>query len=88
MGNTAYYDKVLSLSPHGKAQQTVRCPFHEDSRRSLSINLMTGLWKCHAGCGSRRNLRIFEAKLEGVERGVNNVNGDESEWGRVSGFQE
>lgn len=27
------------------------CPFHEDRRPSLSVNLDTGWWLCRAGCG-------------------------------------
>lgn len=35
---------------------TVVCPFHEDTKPSLSINLETGLWKCHAqSCDSNDN---------------------------------
>jgi len=29
----------------------VRCPFHEDSKPSMSVNVRTGLWNCYAGCG-------------------------------------
>lgn len=28
------------------------CPLHNDRRPSFSINLETGLWICHAGCGA------------------------------------
>ncbi len=28
------------------------CPFHEDNRESFSVDLQTGLWTCHAGCGN------------------------------------
>jgi DNA primase len=33
-------------------QISARCPLHEDQRNSLSINIDSGLWYCHAGCGS------------------------------------
>lgn len=29
-------------------EMDVRCPFHEDQVNSLSVNLKTGLWYCHA----------------------------------------
>jgi AAA domain/CHC2 zinc finger len=29
----------------------VRCPFHDDKRSSLSLNIEKGVWNCHAGCG-------------------------------------
>jgi hypothetical protein len=49
----AYYTKVLNLTNVStRPQVTACCPFHGDRRKSLSVNLDTGLWKCHAGCGS------------------------------------
>lgn len=30
----------------------MQCPFHDDRRPSLSVNLDTGAWICFAGCGS------------------------------------
>lgn len=27
------------------------CPFHSDRNPSFSVNLDSGLWICHAGCG-------------------------------------
>jgi len=35
----------------GGAQRSVKCPFHEDRTASMSVNVTTGLWHCHAGCG-------------------------------------
>ena len=29
-----------------------RCPLHSDQNPSFSLNIDTGLWLCHAGCGS------------------------------------
>lgn len=41
-----------------------RCPFHEDNRASFSVNLETGLWKCHAGgCGLQGNARQFAERV-------------------------
>ena len=40
------------LKPNASGQVNTRCPFHQDKRRSLSINLEKGLWTCHAGCGA------------------------------------
>lgn len=50
--------------PNGERQ--ARCPFHDDQRASLSINLLKRVWICHAGgqCGSGKIDAIFE-KLEG-----------------------
>jgi hypothetical protein len=57
----AYFEKHFNLRG-GKAQRTVCCPFHKDRKKSLSINLDTGLWNCHAGCG-HGNLAKFRALL-------------------------
>lgn len=32
-------------------QRSAKCPFHEDSRASFSVQVTEGVWKCHAGCG-------------------------------------
>jgi len=40
----------LKINPRGEAM--TRCPLHEDKTPSLAINLETGVWFCHAGCGS------------------------------------
>jgi hypothetical protein len=60
----AYFEEVLSLRPNGKPQRKARCPFHEDRRPSLSVNLDTGLWTCFAdsGCGNG-NRKEFERRL-------------------------
>ena len=57
-----YYERVLALRSNGKTQRMARCPFHEDGRASLSVNLETGLWNCKAGCGSGTQ-GDFEARL-------------------------
>lgn len=42
----------VELAPAGgNGQLKGRCPFHEDSNPSLSVNSSKGLWNCFAGCG-------------------------------------
>lgn len=60
----AYYAQQLHLRPGRSTQVTAHCPFHDDRRRSLSVNLDTGLWTCHGGCGSG-NRAQFAARLSG-----------------------
>jgi len=38
------------------------CPFHDDKNRSLSVNLKTSQWKCHAGCGEG-NIISFHSRI-------------------------
>jgi DNA primase len=47
----------------GGDQTRVRCPFHDDERPSCSVNLLEGVWNCHAGCGSG-NLLGFVHRME------------------------
>ena len=47
-----FYTTELRLKKHAaKKEVTVSCPFHDDHSPSFSVNLDTGLWVCHAGCG-------------------------------------
>lgn len=41
------------------------CPFHEDRRPSLAVNLRHGGWHCFAGCG-RGDLLAFHQKKHGL----------------------
>jgi DNA primase len=40
-----------------------RCPFHDDHNPSFSLNINTGLWICHRGCGSGEFYRLIELVL-------------------------
>ena len=44
----------------------VCCPFHDDTRASLSINFVHGGWRCFAACGSG-DLVAFSMKYHGVD---------------------
>lgn len=62
--NNQHFDKAKLPPPHNfyAAQFTLRrstrtwvnvsCPFHDDKRPSMSLNLESGAFKCHA-CGVR-----------------------------------
>lgn len=43
-----------------------RCPFHEDTSPSFYVNLKTGAWICHAGCGQGDFLKLLH-RLESLE---------------------
>ncbi len=51
-----------ALRPNSKGQTYTFCPFHDDRRQSLSINVASGLWKCHAGCG-QGNINILKNRM-------------------------
>lgn len=45
------YSAVVEKPHYSGDNLTGLCPFHDDRNNSFSVNLRTGLWKCHAGCG-------------------------------------
>jgi len=50
--------------PEGSSEARALCPFHDDHKPSLSINVSTGRWKCFAeACGARGDLREFCKRL-------------------------
>ena len=49
----------------GGKQRMAKCPFHEDKSASLSINVDTKVWKCHAGCGQGSVIDAI-AKFDGI----------------------
>lgn len=53
---------VKKLKPSGNGQAMGLCPFHDDTRPSLSVDLSEGLWTCF-GCGARGNARQFAERL-------------------------
>ena len=52
---------------NGKAEQTLRCPFHEDRHASLSVNRDQGVWNCQAGCGGG-GILDFEERFSHCDR--------------------
>lgn len=59
----SYVKKLGRANQSGWAQGC--CPFHEDSKASLSVNLDHGGWRCFAGCGSG-DLIAFHGRLIGL----------------------
>lgn len=50
---------VSFVSRSGR-ESSARCPFHKDDSPSFSVNMDSGLFKCHAGgCGVGGDFRIF-----------------------------
>jgi hypothetical protein len=70
----AYYRHRLDNVPDAtlKDQLYVCCPFHDDTNASLSVNLNTGLWTCHAGCGDGSMVHFEEEfmKKNGTGEGM------------------
>jgi hypothetical protein len=47
-------------------QVSACCPFHDDRVPSFSMDVETGLWFCHAGCGGG-NTTMLLARLAGID---------------------
>lgn len=43
-----------------------KCPFHDDSKPSFSVDLMTGKYHCF-GCEEKGNFISFVAKVKGID---------------------
>lgn len=63
----AFYSRELpSIKFNGNGQAMALCPFHDDQKRSLSINLDTGLYFCHA-CNEKGDIFSFYQKRHRVD---------------------
>jgi hypothetical protein len=61
---TYFTAEGLTLRGQGKWRQT-RCPFHDDSTPSMSVNIDHGGWRCHA-CGVSGDLLGFHMRRHAV----------------------
>jgi len=62
----ALYAKELGLLKNGRRDQAMaRCPFHADTKPSLSLNLRSGFWKCF-GCGASGDVFAFIERKYGT----------------------
>ncbi|HEU0196491.1 MAG TPA: hypothetical protein VFQ88_04640 [Nevskiaceae bacterium] len=64
----AYYqariERLGKPSAQGWAQP--RCSFYDDHHESLAVNLITGRWRCLAGCGCG-DLLSFHCRATGLD---------------------
>ena len=58
-----YFRKNLPRGDEWSPGQNAYCPFHGDDTASLSIDIETGAFKCHAGCTEGKKLVTFEMRL-------------------------
>jgi hypothetical protein len=58
-----YFRKSLPRSDDWSPGHNAHCPFHDDDKPSLSINVETGQFKCFAGCTEGSKLVTFEMRL-------------------------
>jgi hypothetical protein len=64
-----YAARIHGFRTNGSANNvSCRCPFHEDRDPSLSVNVETGLFKCH-GCGASGSPVDFLMRMEQITVG-------------------
>lgn len=61
-----YQEFIHSLKVNGKPEALGLCPFHDDHHPSMSVNLESGLYYCHA-CGAGGDVFDFYQKLLGTD---------------------
>ena len=61
-----YRELVPSLMENGKPEALGLCPFHDDHDPSLSVNIITGLYRCFS-CGAKGDVFTFYQKTKGVD---------------------
>ncbi len=80
-----FFTTELRLKKHARNEEvTVSCPFHDDHSPSFSVNLDTGLWVCHAGCGGgnvidfvmKRHSLSFSKALQELAKRIGRTAGD------------
>ena len=63
-----YYKTELGqlLKPDRRGWATALCPFHEDTKPSLGIDVHTGIFNC-PGCGAKGDVISFYKKKHGCD---------------------
>lgn len=61
-----YTSELPSIKWNGSGMGQALCPFHSDTRPSLSVNLNIGQWRCF-GCDSKGSIFDFYMKKHGVD---------------------
>lgn len=68
-------DQWTHKNKEGEREWNMHCPVHEDTKRSASINIDSGLWYCQGGCGGGRVTELLRMCHEWVPLGDASSNG-------------
>lgn len=63
---TFYFSELPSFKANGSGIGQALCPFHEDTRPSLTVNLITGQFKCF-GCNKKGSIFDFYMSKHAVD---------------------
>jgi len=61
-----YQEFIPSLKVNVKPEALGLCPFHDDKKPSMSVNLKSGLFYCFA-CGTGGDVFTFYQRIYGVD---------------------
>ena len=81
---TAYYlSRVPKLRKSG-AEWRCACPIHKGKRDSFSVNMETGLWRCHSECDEggdayKLEMRLLNVNFPEAKRSVDEMSGQVQE---------
>lgn len=72
------YSKHVKLIKGKGVEAKTHCPFHKDKNPSMSVNLHTGLWNCHA-CAAGGSYKQFLERLGIKEEDIKTIHPEEIE---------
>ena len=58
---------LIGEEPRDNGEWDMYCPLHEDEKRSASLNVRKGKWKCFSTCGGGRVSSLVKKKAEWVD---------------------
>jgi hypothetical protein len=67
---------LIGEQPRPNGEIDMYCPLHEDTKRSASLNVLTGQWYCFAGCGGGGIIDLMRAQGRWVSPDAAAVNGN------------
>lgn len=67
LDKTKFYQELIpSLKVNGKVEALGLCPFHDDTKPSLSVNIESGLFRCFA-CDIKGDIFTFYQQYKDVD---------------------
>src|SRR5215831_5006823 len=72
---------LLGNKARANGEWDMYCPLHEDTKRSASLNVLTGEWNCFAGCGGGGVIDLIRSRSRWVDPGQASANGAPSPRG-------
>lgn len=81
---------LVGEEPRADGEWDMYCPLHNDTKRSAGINVETGVWYCHAGCGGGRVAQLVRQRSDWVTPSTNGAapaaSGEQVNEGKVAGW--